>query len=220
MRVSLAPWEESSKTSCPMITSATPLLLGSASPRRREILAGLGIPLQLSAAHIEEDIRGGESPLGYIERIVAEKLAAVAELGQGARCAGSLVADTIVVIDGEVLGKPSDAEDAARLLAQLAGRTHTVYTRYAVTRSPELATPAVARTVESRVTMRSASADELERYAATGEGLDKAGAYAVQGIGAFLVERIEGSYSNVVGLPACEVIVDLLRIGLLEQFPC
>jgi septum formation protein len=95
-----------------------------------------------------------------------------------------------------------------------------VYTRYAIARSPDLATLAVARTVESRVTMRAASAEELGRYAATGEGLDKAGAYAVQGIGAFLVERIDGSYSNVVGLPACEVVVDLLRVGLLEQFPC
>jgi septum formation protein len=203
-----------------MITTDTPLVLGSASPRRREILTGLGIPLRLLPAHVAEELRAGESPLGYIERIVAEKLAGVAELVQSAECAGILVADTIVVVDGAVLGKPDDVADAARLLGLIAGRSHTVYTRYAVARAPELGAAAVARTVESRVTMRAASADELARYAATGEGLDKAGAYAVQGIGAFLVERIEGSYSNVVGLPACEVIVDLLRIGLLEQFPC
>jgi len=203
-----------------MITSDTPLVLGSASPRRQEILAGLGIPLRLLPAHIAEELQGGESPLRYLERVVGEKLAAVAGLVQGTRCAGILVADTIVVIDGEVLGKPTNEPDAVRLLQRLVGRGHTVYTRYAIARSPELGAAAVARTVESRVTMRAASHDELARYAATGEGLDKAGAYAVQGIGAFLVERIEGSYSNVVGLPACEVIVDLLKVGLLERFPC
>ncbi len=109
--------------------------------------------------------------------------------------------------------------DAERLLAKLVGRGHTVYTRYAISKYSELGIAAVTRTVESRVTMRAAAPAELARYAATGEGLDKAGAYAVQGIGAFLVERIDGSYSNVVGLPACEVVVDLLRVGLLREFP-
>lgn len=203
-----------------MITSDMPLVLGSASPRRREILSGLGIPLRLLPAHLDEELAPGESPLGYIERIVSDKLAAVARLAASSACAGALVADTIVVVDGEVLGKPADVADAQRLLGRLVGRSHTVYTRYALARQPALADVAVARTVESKVTMRAASADEVARYAATGEGLDKAGAYAVQGIGAFLVERIEGSYSNVVGLPACEVIVDLLRVGLLERFPC
>ena len=203
-----------------MITSDTPLVLGSASPRRREILSGLGIPLRLAPAHIPEEIHAGESPLGYIERVVREKLAAVAALVRDTSCAGILVADTIVVIDGVVLGKPGDVAGAERLLAQLAGRSHTVYTRYAIARAVEGGQSAVARTVESRVTMRAASKNELARYAATGEGLDKAGAYAVQGIGAFLVERIEGSYTNIVGLPACEVIADLLQVGLLERFPC
>jgi septum formation protein len=203
-----------------MITRDTPLVLGSASPRRREILSGLGIPLHLSPAHVPEEHQPGETPLRYIERVVTDKLTAVAELARPMSCAGTLVADTIVVIDGEVLGKPTDVADAERLLARLVGRTHSVYTRYAIARQPSLVTPAVSRTVEARVTMRAASHDECARYAATGEGLDKAGAYAAQGIGAFLVERIDGSYSNVVGLPACEVIVDLLKVGLLEQFPC
>lgn len=202
-----------------MITTETPLVLGSASPRRSEILRGLGVPILVRPADVVETVLPSESPLRYLERIVADKLRAVADKAGEAPCAGVLVADTIVVVDGEVLGKPVDVADAERLLAKIAGRAHTVYTRYAISKAPELGAAAVARTVESRVIMRAASQAELARYAATGEGLDKAGAYAVQGIGAFLVERIEGSYSNVVGLPACEVIVDLLGAGLLRKFP-
>lgn len=202
-----------------MITTETPLVLGSASPRRSEILRGLGVPIRVCPADVEETVRASESPLRYIERIVADKLGAVAGKARGEPCAGVLVADTIVVVDGEVLGKPVDVADAERLLAKLVGRAHTVYTRYAISKYSELGIAAVTRTVESRVTMRAAPPAELARYAATGEGLDKAGAYAVQGIGAFLVERIDGSYSNVVGLPACEVVVDLLRVGLLREFP-
>jgi septum formation protein len=195
-----------------MITTETPLVLGSASPRRSEILRGLGIPIRVRPADVEESVRPAESPLRYVER-------AVASLARSEPCAGVLVADTIVVVDGEVLGKPADVADAERLLGKLVGRAHTVYTRYAISKFSELGIPAVTRTVESRVVMRAASAGEIARYAATGEGLDKAGAYAIQGIGAFLVERIDGSYSNVVGLPACEVVVDLVRVGLLREFP-
>ncbi len=203
-----------------MISQERPLVLGSASPRRREILGGLGVPLRVVPADVEETVGAAESPLRYLERVVEDKLGAVAPRARANPCAGVLVADTIVVIDGDVLNKPADVADAVRLLGRLVGRTHTVYTRYAISKFSELGIAAVTRTVESRVTMRSATALEVERYAASGEGLDKAGAYAVQGIGAFLVERIEGSYTNVVGLPACEVVVDLLRVGLLEQFPC
>lgn len=202
-----------------MITTETPLVLGSASPRRSEILRGLGVPIRVRPADVEESVRPAESPLRYVERIVTDKLGAVAGLARSEPCAGVLVADTIVVVDGEVLGKPADVADAERLLGKLVGRAHTVYTRYAISKYSELGIPAVTRTVESRVVMRAATAGEIARYAATGEGLDKAGAYAIQGIGAFLVERIEGSYSNVVGLPACEVVVDLLRVGLLREFP-
>jgi septum formation protein len=202
-----------------MITTETPLVLGSASPRRSEILRGLGVPIRVRPADVEETVRPSESPLRYIERIVADKLGAVAGKARTEPCSGVLVADTIVVVDGEVLGKPVDVADAERLLGRLVGRAHTVYTRYAISKYSELGIAAVTRTVESRVTMRAAAPSELARYAATGEGLDKAGAYAVQGIGAFLVERVDGSYSNVVGLPACEVVVDLLRAGLLREFP-
>ncbi len=201
-----------------MISLETPLLLGSASPRRRDILQGLGLSIRIAPADIPEHRLPGEAPLEYVTRIVAEKLAAVGERASGA-FAAALVADTVVVIDGDVLGKPTDVADAARLLGRIVGRTHTVYTRYAISLPDAPATAKLARTVSTEVTMRAASDDEIQRYAASGEGLDKAGAYAGQGIGAFLIERLAGSYSNVVGLPACEVVLDLRALGLLGPFP-
>ncbi len=201
-----------------MISPAVPLLLGSASPRRRDILLGLGLAIRVAPADIPEHVGERETPLEYATRIVAEKLAAVglkAELPY----AGILVADTIVVIDGDVLNKPADIAEAERLLGRIAGRTHTVYTRYALSLPDEPTVAKVARTVATEVTLRKASSSELARYAASGEGLDKAGAYAAQGLGAFLIERIAGSYSNVVGLPACEVVLDLQALGLVEHFP-
>jgi septum formation protein len=199
------------------IGPARPLILGSASPRRRDILSGLGIPIEIMPADVDEALTPAETPLAYVERIVGAKLAAVAVRARGGSGAGLLVADTIVVLDGQVLGKPVDVADAERLLGRLAGREHRVHTRYA------LAAPGgellVARTVTSDVRLRAASPEALSGYARTREGLDKAGAYAIQGIGAFLVESIHGSYSNVVGLPACEVVKDLLEVGLLERFP-
>jgi septum formation protein len=201
-----------------MISAETPLVLGSASPRRRDILSGLGIAIRVAPADIPEHLQEGEDALGYVSRIVQEKLAAVAAR-LDAPLSGVLVADTIVVIDGSVLGKPVDVADAERLLRRIAGKTHTVYTRYAISLPDSPAVAAVARTVATEVSLRAASPEELARYAASGEGLDKAGAYAAQGLGAFLIERIVGSYSNVVGLPACEVVLDLRALGLIEHFP-
>ena len=194
------------------------MVLGSASPRRRDILQGLGLCIRVAPADIPEHVHAGEAPLSYVERIVQEKLAAVAARVE-TPFSGLLVADTIVVIDGEVLGKPTDVMDAERLLTRIAGRVHTVYTRYAISLpgAPDLSR--AARTVATEVQLRAASGEELSRYAASGEGLDKAGAYAAQGLGAFLIERIAGSYSNVVGLPACEVVLDLRALGLIEHFP-
>ena len=201
------------------ISLATPLILGSGSPRRREILAGLGLELLVRPADVSERVEHGESPSGYLARVVREKLAAVASSLDSIPYAGVLVADTIVVIDDEILGKPDSETDAARLVGRLVGRTHEVLTRYAISAAPNPREVVCSRTVSSWVSMRAAEAAEIQGYARTGEGLDKAGAYAVQGIGSFLVERIEGSYSNVIGLPACEVILDLETAGLLERFP-
>lgn len=197
-----------------MIDAEHPLVLGSGSPRRREMLSALRLPFQVLAADIDEERRAGEPPLDYLTRIAAEKLQGVrARLGNAAHAA-ILVADTTVVIDGDVLGKPSDVADAVRLFSRIAGRVHQVFTRYAIG-LPGHDGVRLARTVETRVHIRAADSDEIRAYAATGEGLDKAGAYAAQGIGTFFIERVEGSYSNVVGLPACEVLSDLRALGLL-----
>jgi septum formation protein len=195
------------------------LLLGSQSPRRREILAGLGIPFVVRAATIDERVQPAEKLEDYLERVVRAKLMAAAEQMQSLGAAGAIAADTVVVLGSDILGKPNDAGDAVRLLELLSGREHRVLTRFAILCAADATRIAAARTVESKVTMRAAVRDELERYAATGEGLDKAGGYALQGCGAFLVERIDGSPSNVIGLPACEVVSELKRVGLLTAFP-
>jgi septum formation protein len=193
-----------------MIDREHPLLLGSASPRRREILETLGLPLVVRAFEVDERVHAGERADDYLARVVADKLAA-AVVDRTTR-GGVLVADTLVLVDGNVVGKPTDDDDARAILRGLSGRAHEVWTRFALDRGE-------AETVRTRVVFRALSDDAIARYVATGEGRDKAGAYAIQGIGAFLVSRIEGSYSNVVGLPACEVIDALLRVGLLAAFP-
>ncbi len=196
-----------------------PLVLGSASPRRRQILGDLGIALVQRPGVCDESIRSGESPSEFLERVAVDKLRSVLPLLDGMSFAGVLVADTIVVVEDEILGKPADEADARVLLGRIIGRTHTVFTRYLISRSDAPGEPAAQRTVRTEVTMRAASAEVIAAYAATGEGMDKAGAYAAQGIGSFLIERLAGSYTNVVGLPACEVVQDLCRIGLLERYP-
>jgi septum formation protein len=169
---------------------------------------------------VDEDPLPGEAPLSYLERVTLDKLQAIAsQADRFAGCAALLTADTIVRVEERIIGKPRNTSEALELLQLLSGREHIVHTRYAVSAVEDWGSPILARTVTSRVFLRLAEEQVLARYARTGEGLDKAGAYAVQGIGAFLVERIEGSYSNVVGLPVCEVIADLMEAKLLEDFP-
>jgi septum formation protein len=203
-----------------VVSESAPLVLGSASPRRCEILSSLGIPIRVVPGDADENRNPGEAPATYLSRVVRAKLASVVDrLTDRANVPGIVVADTIVVVEGDILGKPRDFKEACELLSRLVGRTHTVQTRYAISVRPDLERPRIERTLDSAVIMRAASAEVVAGYAASGEGLDKAGAYAAQGIGAFLIERIEGSFSNVVGLPACQVIQDLLACGLLEGFP-
>jgi septum formation protein len=201
-----------------MIEQDHPLLLGSASPRRQRLLATVGIPLLVAPVRVDESAAAGESPWAYLERIAAAKLAAVVARPRGPEGA-LLVADTDVICDGVVLGKPADEHDARAMLRQLSGRAHEVATRFAVADASAPEARLVCETVTTTVHFRRLSEEHVRRYAATGEGRDKAGAYAIQGIGSFAVERIVGSYSNVVGLPVCEVVAALERLGLLAGFP-
>jgi septum formation protein len=200
-----------------MIDETHPLLLGSASPRRREILTTMGVPLRTVSLDIDERMHAAESAEDYLVRITRDKLMHAAS--HVAECGAVLVADTSVILEGRVLGKPAGRDEARAMIADLSGRDHEVWTRFAIASGTAPEVVAHAETVRTRVTFRALDDDEITAYAETGEGLDKAGAYAIQGIGGFAVLRIEGSYSNVVGLPACEVIAALRRLGLLGRFP-
>lgn len=170
------------------------LILASRSPRRAELLAAAGFTFEVLAVDVDETPRVGESPRDYVERLAVEKAQAVA-----ARRPGEVVlgADTTVVVDGRILEKPRDAADAAAMLRALSGRAHEVLTGVAVV------APGRTRTgVESTlVWFDPLSDEEIARYVASGEPLDKAGAYGIQGLASRFIPRIEGSYTNVVGLP-------------------
>jgi septum formation protein len=197
------------------ITAERPLVLGSASPRRRELLALADVPVVVRVATVDESPQPGEPPPAYLERIALAKLAAI-RASELPPTPGVLVADTIVVAPGgPILGKPSDPREARAMLEALSGATHEVRTRFLLGTPRVGSSPDHAQTVTTRVTFRALSSDEVAAYVAGGEGGDKAGAYAVQGGAAAFVERIEGSYTNVVGLPLSEVIVALRRLGWL-----
>jgi septum formation protein len=187
------------------------LVLASSSPRRREILERARIGFETLPAEIDESRRPGEPPAALAERLALGKALAVARrLGAGPP-RFVLGADTIVVLGDDVLGKPVDGEDAVHLLGRLVGRTHRVFTGVAVAQSASLVTRTCL--VESRVVMYDASEEEIRRYAATGEPLDKAGAYAAQGLGRRFIARIEGSETNVIGLPLEETLALLEESG-------
>jgi septum formation protein len=227
------------------------LILASASPRRQELLRNARIPFVVQAADIDERVRDGESPRDCAERLAREKAVTVSRIRPGDCVLG---ADTIVVVDGNILGKPRDADDAARMLRMLSGRVHEVITGVClapvrdlgsgvsnnravvsaqgpgVGKSKTQATP-VLRGVDEQlatgnrqlatasettlVTMSGLSDGDIREYVATGEPMDKAGAYAIQGIASRWIPRIEGDYSNVVGLPVALVYRMLLEQGAL-----
>jgi len=192
-----------------------PLVLGSASPRRREILGKLGLSFEVRAADIDESIALGESAELYVARLAEEKARAVA-----AGCLGEaavLGADTTVVIDHEVLGKPLDLADSERMLRKLRGRDHLVHTAVALVLWPEREARVI--TVSTRVRFREFDDTTLHGYVASREGMDKAGSYGIQELGQALVAEIHGSYSNVVGLPAAETIELLTSAGVLRAWP-
>jgi septum formation protein len=197
------------------ISPDRPLVLGSASPRRRELIALLDVPVVVRVPTVDESQLPGEPPDAYLERVTLAKLEAIRALG-GHAASGVLVADTIVVDPcGAVLGKPADDDDARAMIVRLAGATHEVCTRFVLGGLEAGSRAEHAQTVATRVTFRPVSHDEVSAYVASGEGRDKAGGYAAQGRAAAFVQRIDGSYTNVVGLPLCEVVVALRGLGWL-----
>jgi len=181
------------------------LILASSSPRRRELLASIGFGFDVIPSDVEEVRRHGENVAEYVLRLAREKAESVAAQYPDRWV---IAADTVVWIDGEVLEKPSDEAHAVAMLSRIAGRQHTVYTAVAIRHhASDYADSGLA---DTRVTMSPMTTHEMEWYAATGEPLDKAGSYAVQGIGAMFIEAIDGSYTNVVGLPL-SLLVDMMR---------
>jgi septum formation protein len=181
-----------------------PIVLASASPRRSELLRKAAVAFEVQPANIAELEHDGETPTELAERLATEKALAVARRVGPEPARQVLGADTIVVLDDEVIGKPRDTNHAVELLQRLTGRGHRVVTGIAVVDSATLRVS--SRTVQSTVTMRNASREELVAYVATGESLDKAGGYAVQGGARTFVTAIEGSESNVIGLPVEETL--------------
>lgn len=192
-------------------TEPRTLVLASGSPRRLELLRAAGFRVEVVPSDVHETSLPGESARSQAERLALAKARAVAARVDTDRAV--LGADTIVVVDGEPLGKPRDAAHAEQLLSRLVGRRHVVVTAVALVAGARLE----RFHVESGVCMRAAAADEIRAYVATGESLDKAGAYAVQGGGRRFIERIEGSESNVIGLPMDETRAALTRFGVLSD---
>ncbi len=183
------------------------LLLASASPRRADLLRTAGFDIEVWAANVDERQLPGESPAAHVARLAEAKAAAVSAASNHVVVA----ADTVVVIDGEVLGKPKDDEDAARMLRLLSGRRHDVLTGVSV--------GGLTRVEATAVEFLPLSDREIAWYVKTGEPRDKAGAYAVQGLASRFVARIEGSYTNVVGLPIATVCAMLKELGRGETGP-
>ncbi|HSQ15466.1 MAG TPA: nucleoside triphosphate pyrophosphatase [Candidatus Binatia bacterium] len=193
-----------------MVPSAR-MILASESPRRRELLAAVGVPFRVVPSGVDEIPRPGESPSRFVRRAALDKGEAVASLH---RSSFVLSADTIVVADGRILGKPRNRAEARRMLSRLAGREHRVYTAICL-----LCRERGFRDVDTEVTrvrFRPLTAAEIAAYARTGECDDKAGAYAAQGAGMRLIDRVAGSFSNVVGLPMTRVVAMLARARLIR----
>jgi septum formation protein len=195
------------------------LILASASPRRRELLAQAGFAFQVHPTHIPEDPRPGEDPVAYVTRLAREKAqTAFAQLSASHAADTGLVvlgADTTVTVDGHILGKPEDATDAARMLRLLSGRSHRVITGVAVV----TATSVEVASEVTAVRFLTLSDHEIESYIATGEPMDKAGAYGIQGRAARWIPRVEGCYFNVVGLPLALVGTMLETAGAGRRLP-
>ena len=187
------------------------VILASGSPRRRQLLELIGIEHEVSPANIPEQMRPRETPRRYTERLAREKASAVATRNPETL---TIAADTIVVVNRKVLEKPLDDDDARRMLSMLSGREHTVITAVAVARGRKLR----SAIEEVKVKFRRLRGDEIDAYIATGEPMDKAGAYGIQGFGATIVECVDGDYFAVMGLPLARVVTLMRDLGVLYRF--
>jgi septum formation protein len=187
--------------------TAPRLILASSSPRRIELLRQVGFAPIVAAPNADETPMRGETPQELVRRLAKEKAQSIACGLTGAANWIVIAADTIVVAPGrkKILGKPVDGADARKMLKSLAGRTHVVFTGYCI----QSVKKTVVRVVKSNVTMRAMSAADIAAYVDSGEPMDKAGSYAAQGIGMALIEKLSGSYTNVVGLPMAQLLKDL-----------
>jgi septum formation protein len=183
------------------------IILASGSPRRNELFSWFGLDFETKVPEIDESIQKGEVPGEYCSRISRDKAASI---GHAYRQALIIAADTVVVVRGKILGKPADASDACNQLRLLQGAMHEVYTGYTITHE----TRSTTRVIRTRVYFRSMSDEEITWYISTGEPMDKAGSYGLQGIGSLFIESIEGSYTNVIGLPMSDLYNDLKGFGI------
>lgn len=194
-----------------MFITKEPLILASNSPRRKEFFQQAGLEFSVCSADVDESIITGEAAEQYVERLARAK---AEDVGRRHPDKWVIGADTIVVCDDTILGKPKDDKHAVEMLSLLSGRKHQVFTSFCVVRMDEGAV--TSRLVVTDVFFDSLSHETVKNYIATGEPLDKAGAYGIQGIGGMLVRRICGSYTNVVGLPMAELLGVLRDLGVIE----
>jgi septum formation protein len=188
------------------------LILASQSPRRKELLEQVGLQLKIFPSTVDEHALPPDQPDLYVQALARLKTEQVASMYPSAWVLG---ADTIVTIDGQILGKPRSDAQAGTMLKQLSGREHSVFTGVCVMHQKKQIQ--IQHCVETRVFFKTLSDPEIDWYVGTREPFDKAGGYGIQGIGAFLVRGIQGSYSNVVGLPVCEVVETLMRLNIIQM---
>ncbi len=187
------------------------LILASSSPRRKELFCSVGLGFEIFPANIDESTIVGEAPEECVHRLSRAKAELVAQRFSQAWVVG---ADTIVVVDNQILGKPLDRQDAIRMVSMIQGKSHTVFGGFSVV---NLDSGLIhTETHQTSVVIRELSDSEIEAYVDSHESMDKAGAYAVQGVGACLIKEIQGSYTNVVGLPFCECLLALSKFGVIR----
>lgn len=188
-----------------------PFILASASPRRREMLNAVGLQFTVEAAEADEQIHPGETAETFVVRVAADKAKIVADRYPGTWV---LAADTVVVKDGDILGKPANASEAGTMLQCLAGSTHEVWTGFCLLLASK--NRQICQAVKTEVHFDALSEQVIGAYVRSGDPLDKAGSYGIQSQGGFMVREIYGSYSNVVGLPLAEVLTELMNLGLIQ----